>query len=452
MMTNDGYFKQTDIDEYFATKKQNPIYGWIHLIVCALLPFSTVENNVFREHIQHAPISRDTFMRYLSRLTKSVESKLSALLPSRIALIFDGWTAGSSHYLSVFASYTSTNSRGFEVRLLSLSPMGDECSLNADEHIDYLTFVLELYNKSWENVSVIVGDNVSVNRSISTKTGIPMIGCASHRFNLAVRDYLSSEEHILTKINEIMVKLKSLLIGARLRQFTPLRPKLRNVTRWSSTFEMLSRYRELRDFLPALDSTEIDEMSLTVSENRQVDCLFEKLKLFESVTKALQTDKTSMSDVRTIFDAVIGEHPSTHSRLSATAPIVHCPEFESGVVEVQRGSPNALTVEEQLCMKEFERECTTGYSADDHELSFVERALKRQKVAFNDSESKYVDLRYLFPTSNICERLFSKVGCALTERRKGITPEHLESQIFLNINRDLWDASTINDISNRVHS
>ncbi len=35
-----------------------------------------------------------------------------------------------------------------------------------------------------------------------------------------------------------------------------------------------------------------------------------------------------------------------------------------------------------------------------------------------ENENKYMDYRFIMPTSNICERLFSVVGHALTDRRK----------------------------------
>lgn len=144
-----------------------------------------------------------------------------------------------------------------------------------------------------------------------------------------------------------MVKLRTLLIGARISRFTPLPPKLRNTARWSSIFEMISRYCELRDFLCLLNPSEINEISLTLVENRKVDDLFDNLKLFESVSKALQKDVSLLSDVRAIFDAVIGEHPSFSTRLSANASIVHCMLFESAVVQIQRRNASVLLWEER---------------------------------------------------------------------------------------------------------
>ena len=55
----------------------------------------------------------------------------------------------------------------------------------------------------------------------------------------------------------------------------------------------------------------------------------------------------------------------------------------------------------------------------------------------------YVGTRYIIPTSNDCERLFSKVGYLLNDRRKSVLPIDLEAQLFLNVNNDLWTNKDI---------
>ena len=200
---------------------------------------------------------------------------------------------------------------------------------------------------------------------------------------------------------------------------------------------MLSHYKELKEFLPGLHSDEIDEMLLSIPEDRRVYVIFEKLKTFECVTKELQKDKTSISDVRIIFDALIDQFQSTANRLGSNATIVHCKDFESGVVKLQRGNAITLSREEKravapLLLDSTERECD-----DLDELTIVERALKRQKTLHHDASNRYIDTRFLLATSNVCERLFSTIGHVLNDRRSGLTPANLESRIFLKSNCDL---------------
>lgn len=380
--------------------------------------------------MKHEHISISFLMRNLPKLTEIVEVKLSQLLPRKIALVFDGWTHGSTHYLAVFASFPTDNSVGFDTRLLTVSPMNDESKLDEDEYIEFMSYVLGLYQKSLENVICMIGDIVSVNSSISTKTGVPLVGSASHRFNLVVQDVLSCDMELLTKVNLLMVKLRTLRLSARLRRLTSLRPMLRNTTRWISTFNMMARYVELRGFLPQFDSMEVDEMSLSPQENRRVDTIMERLKDFESVTKALQKDDTSLSEVRAIFDEVIDKLPETDCRLSSTANIVHCVWFESAIVKIQRGNSNALSREEQFFVSSFEVDGVCDIDEEPEGISFVERALKRQRTHMLGSTKKYIDTRFVLATSNVCERLFSRIGHVFTDRRNRLTPANLEAQIF----------------------
>jgi len=54
---------------------------------------------------------------------------------------------------------------------------------------------------------------------------------------------------VIMKANDVMVTLGTAKNRGRLRNLTPLSPQARNVTRWTSTFNMLQRYRELHPFL-----------------------------------------------------------------------------------------------------------------------------------------------------------------------------------------------------------
>ncbi|KAE9082332.1 hypothetical protein PF007_g22336, partial [Phytophthora fragariae] len=46
---------------------------------------------------------------------------------------------------------------------------------------------------------------------IGRKVGaVPFIGCASHRFNLAMKDYLAKEDALLEKIHALMKRYSTL--------------------------------------------------------------------------------------------------------------------------------------------------------------------------------------------------------------------------------------------------
>ncbi len=242
--------------------------------------------------------------------------------------------------------FSSKKNNGYDTHLLAISPLEDGASLNAQEHHQFLKYVLELFGLSWQNVAFLIGDNVSTNKSLSRITNIPFIGCASHRFNLAIRDILKTEQFIIDKVLQVMVRLHDLLLSAKLRRLTHLRPVLSTETRWSSVYEMLRRYIRIREHLSSLDSEEIDDIALTNHDNRRVDTLMKQLEPLESVTKALQDDTTTVSDARALFDAVTEKFPGTANRLSSFADIIHNLVFDNTILKLQRGNRNALSGEE----------------------------------------------------------------------------------------------------------
>ena len=88
------------------------------------------------------------------------------------------------YYVALFASYTKNGVH--KETLLALAPLLDEEDLGAEQHIDFIKAMLDLYKKPLDNVVAFIGDNCATNRKILTETTIPLVGCASHRFNSAV--------------------------------------------------------------------------------------------------------------------------------------------------------------------------------------------------------------------------------------------------------------------------
>jgi hypothetical protein len=80
---------------------------------------------------------------------------------------------------------------------------------------------------------------------------------------------------------------------------------------------------------------------------------------------------------------------------------------------------------------------------DGDELSFAERALKRQRVQGITEGSKYINMRFLLPTSCVVERLFSLAKRVFSPHRRRLSTKTLEALLFLNQNRQLWNLSTV---------
>ncbi|EGZ18347.1 hypothetical protein PHYSODRAFT_415282, partial [Phytophthora sojae] len=84
-------------------------------------------------------------------------------------------------------------------RFLALSSFMDERSMTADEHIRFLDLILDQYQLDIANIVGIVCDNMETNKAISRRVSAPMIGCAAHRFNLAVKAYIKAYTDTIKK-------------------------------------------------------------------------------------------------------------------------------------------------------------------------------------------------------------------------------------------------------------
>lgn len=69
--------------------------------------------------------------------------------------------------------------------------MEREDTKNAEEHVSFAKFVLSEFGKSFANVVNEIGNNCVTNKAFCSRAGISFIVCASHRFNLAVKDLMN---------------------------------------------------------------------------------------------------------------------------------------------------------------------------------------------------------------------------------------------------------------------
>lgn len=74
--------------------------------------------------------------------------------------------------------------------------------------------------------------------------------------------------------------------------------------------------------------------------------------------------------------------------------------------------------------------------------SLAERALKRRRMNAVEAHNCYVDISFIIPTSNLCERLFSKAGYALNDSRQGTLPAHFEALLLVYAYSSLWGIET----------
>ena len=125
--------------------------------------------------------------------------------------------------------------------------------------------------------------------------------------------------------------------------------------------------------------------------------------------------------------------------------LVHSPIFESAVVKILTQTESKMSEEKVSAKTLLENERTPENVGN---ISFADKVLlkKRQKVY----KSQYLNFKFILPTSNTVERLFCMAKFVLVDHRKSIESIHLESLLFLKLNRKYCDISTVQKIISKV--
>eukprot|EP00644_Phytophthora_capsici_P006320 jgi/Phyca11/130457/e_gw1.94.70.1 len=130
-------------------------------------------------------------------------------------------------------------------------------------------------------VSYVVGDNCTTNQSMATRIGVRLIGCASHRFNLAVNRFLRDYQTQIDMIQNLMIQLRHVKNATALAKATNYKPVKANTTRWSSTFQMVDRYCKIRDAILTVEA--VEEFVPRGNAHRRVKGVLDKLRELGSV-------------------------------------------------------------------------------------------------------------------------------------------------------------------------
>jgi hypothetical protein len=219
--------------------------------------------------------------------------------------------------------------------------------MQAVDHIDRLTRVLESYGKNEKNLVCLVGDNCAVNQSMARIMNVPLLGCASHKFNLAVRRWIGEQEEltpIIAKVSifvvvvaylfivscanaiffpqvaKLMKKASTMKIASELRELTSYATVRENDTRWSSTYNMKTRFLKFQKEL-----SEIGGLLSLLPNHLEVNVLqhgHDQMKKFDIVTVMLQRDGMTFVESRELFDLFLKDYPAYEHYISSEASIV----------------------------------------------------------------------------------------------------------------------------------
>ncbi|DBA03755.1 TPA: hypothetical protein N0F65_004172, partial [Lagenidium giganteum] len=200
-------------------------YTWMQWVIQRNHPISEVDNQLTREMSQLDTVCSKMLKADMQHVAKQVGLQIQQDMKLAIGLMIDGWTHSSRHYVAVYTVYMHGNCR--QERLLALSPF-DDGSQRADAHIERFENALAVYYKP---------------------TAAPIKPCKQEE-GFACR---LQREPLLARVKALMPNA-----AAELAKHTNLKAVKRNATRWSSTYEMLSRYVAIRDKIKLFKIVEDD--------------------------------------------------------------------------------------------------------------------------------------------------------------------------------------------------
>ena len=195
------------------------------------------------------PISITMHKKYLFKVVEVVEKKISVKVTTTplFALLFDGWTENSTHFVGLFIVYPGKElSDDPGLHLLTFAPLLDETNFAAVNYAKFIKVSLELYSLSLSRMFCLIGDNCPTKKATADILGVPFLGCCSHHFNLAVETYL--QQFLSSKLklaSKLMTKLTTLKLSGRLCLMTSLYPVKQNLTHWTGAPAMFACFERL---------------------------------------------------------------------------------------------------------------------------------------------------------------------------------------------------------------
>lgn len=84
-------------DTMTQERKVCSVHSKIKCFLMPLLPFSVVKSSIFKKCFKLKSVSWNTLLSYMQSLTTLVDAKITNILPSKFASIFDGWTGSWTH-------------------------------------------------------------------------------------------------------------------------------------------------------------------------------------------------------------------------------------------------------------------------------------------------------------------------------------------------------------------
>ena len=300
--------------------------------------------------------------------------------------------------------------------------------------------------------------STNTNPAIARLLGVPIVGCASHKFNLSVSEWINGDDDLVSALGslaELMDKAANSKASALLRDLTreelgkELCVKQQCATRWTGTMDMIVRYFKIK---PQLEK--IRDLHTFILDKKTDEILAGVLPAFKVLRRAtieLQHKGLSLKESRELFDIVLQDprfRSSFMRHCGKSSSLVKYPAFEKGIIKIMNNE--RLKDDEEKAVKkllimteepEDEEDMDGLEEMLDHraKLRAKEKLKEKHNVIGFGQKGNYLDPgKIICATSNCCERLFSEAKYILLPHRTVMSPILFEALLFLKKNKNLW--------------
>lgn len=179
-----------------------------------------------------------------------------------------------------------------------------EVHLYADGNDNFLSFVLLVFWKDITSLIERMWDTDSVKKYITKNIRCGFMWFVSYRFNFAMKYVLEEYKTHISAVQKKMLKHRSTILASKLRMRTSLKPIKRNMITWSTIYLNIRRYHFPHECVPLMDLPDV--FYSTEPHPQPYNWIyFSKVEMLDSVTKLLQSDRTTLAETGGLLDAVM---------------------------------------------------------------------------------------------------------------------------------------------------
>jgi hypothetical protein len=242
---------------------------------------------------------------------------------------------------------------------------------------------------------------------------------------------------------------------------------LNNKTRWSSKYNMLNRFCRIHEHIVSLseipDLVDIDNFNTTQGFKRRIESYTTYMQAINHVTILIQKQCLSLASCRNALDMLdssvlegINDPRSEFykckfesSRTSRESNLVPDPDFEEGVVKIQKGHVDQLTDAEKAAVSYLLKTGVDAQQGDENQnapprVTFEERLHKEsQRNNKGGQTTGYKNTDFIFGSAAEVERMWSLMKNILTKKRQGMMPQLAKALVFLKVNQRFWGMGEV---------